>query len=721
MRKFKRWYKWVIATASFCIMTIIFYGETYAAEMQSGMAAIQIEANEQTTVVGFGGHEWWVIGYDGNGVNSSLGNMTLLSKHNDFGKTMFDNDENRNNVANSNYGGSLLQKEMEAIYQGEKSPFTKAEKTFILPRELDEVAMDQDGKADDILTGDHYVWPLSRSEFNRKLGAKVLAYGDSNWLRTSNNWKNYSNRAWVAQLSGGDYAKNTVINQEFGIRPALTLDVSSILFTSSSVDGKSLAVVGNGLQPTIPTKGTIKFTMLNKDDAPKITLAELTNGTNEMRFGFYGAATGKNQYLSVVLEQNDDVKYYGKLADCSTSDHGMAKLNLNGMPAGTYDLKIFSEQANDDLYMDVASKAVNVSLKIDADGKGTIADNAIIDGEKPMVENVVPDGIEAQLNGTIDITFHELMNTTDGIGMVSLNQQTALSKGQWIDGKTYSVPYKELKDKTIYQISISGFQDIAGNEMEPVINEYSFTAAKHMDRTLNDPSGVIVKGKFSHDVELSVKENVLHDDGTCIICDEILNQQKMGKLIVLYDITLVSGDYEGDLEVSIPVDAKYNGQIVNLVHCKNNISELRQLMIKDGYANGTFSTLSPFAVVKLPDEEVLDSGLPENHTMYVGDVKTWTPTLIGGEWTYDKEYLALSQDGENYTFKALKVGKTSVTYIIDEMPFTIEITIQEKDVVEAETPNTSDTTNSSLWIMLMMISFVGCRYLVKYHNVKYKG
>lgn len=124
------------------------------------------------------------------------------------------------------------------------------------------------------------------------------------------------------------------------------------------------------------------------------------------------------------------------------------------------------------------------------------------------------------------------------------------------------------------------------------------------DRYIADShTGVKVRGYFSQDAKLEIKKGELHSAGECGACDGIRDRQNKGELIVLYDISLVSGSYTGDVTVEIPVGKEYNGQVVTILHCKDNVVESRTLTVKDGVARGTFTSLSPFAVVKATEEE----------------------------------------------------------------------------------------------------------------------
>ena len=88
---------------------------------------------------------------------------------------------------------------------------------------------------------------------------------------------------------------------------------------------------------------------------------------------------------------------------------------------------------------------------------------------------------------------------------------------------------------------------------------------------------------------------------------------------------------------------------------------------------------------------------------------SWTPASAGGAWSYDKDYLEMTQSGGTYTFKALKAGKATATYTVDGVPFTVSITINPSTI-----PQTGDTSNQLPYLLLAMAALAGCCGLVVY-------
>ena len=340
-----------------------------------------------STKVAFAGYEWWVIGYDGNGIytTSNDKSITLISIKTQFGETayrtgsdsalsgytrydyVFNNVErtryfinNPSSMTNwtkpNEYAGSTLQQKLETI----ASQFSTKEAFLIKTRNL----------SSDELSGptvtDQKLWPLSQSEY-AKLDVNVKK--GTTWLRTPDS-KSYAARANdnYRQIQGYEVGETEYI------RPGLSLDLSSLLFVSdaSATTGKAQANTIGKLVDCSATSGTIKLTM--KDSNQQVTLSNITTDSSngKIHFSYSNATVGTNQYVSCILQDaSGNVVYYGKLADCATNSYGNAAISLMGVTDGTYSLKIFAEQANGEKYTDFCSEPISMTLTV-KESKGTI-------------------------------------------------------------------------------------------------------------------------------------------------------------------------------------------------------------------------------------------------------------------------------------------------------------------------------------------------------------
>ena len=219
-------------------------------------------------------------------------------------------------------------------------------------------------------------------------------------------------------------------------------------------------------------------------------------------------------------------------------------------------------------------------------------------------------------------------------------------------------------------------------------------------------TGVKVSGLFTSGAALEVKEMLLHAQGDCAVCDDIRARQDRGELIVLFDIALASGAYQGDLKVEIPVGGVYDGQTAIMLHCKNKVLESRTVTVSGGVAADTFSSLSPFAVVKVPSGGFAITGLPGSYTLLVGRTVSWTPVPAGGTWSYDAKLLSLTRRGDTYTFKALKEGKATATYTVAGIPYTVSITINAATI-----PQTGVAVGVLAGTLAILAALAGCGLL----------
>ena len=230
-------------------------------------------------------------------------------------------------------------------------------------------------------------------------------------------------------------------------------------------------------------------------------------------------------------------------------------------------------------------------------------------------------------------------------------------------------------------------------------------ALDYTDQTLTDPSGVRVSGLFTDGAVLEAGDKLPHLEGDCDGCDGIRERQKKGELIILFDLSLKSGKYKGELQVEIPVGETYSGQTVEILHCHEKVLESRTVTVQNGMAAGTFSSLSPYAVFKVQASAEV-TGLPESYTLMTGETVSWTPVPAGGVWSCDSDLLEMTASGDTCTFKALKEGTAAITYTVDDAAFTITLTVHSS---ASSQPNAL----SSVWLWaLLAAGLLGCTALV---------
>jgi len=194
------------------------------------------------------------------------------------------------------------------------------------------------------------------------------------WLRTP--LLDDETLACVVALAGdvGHAQKNSVYSfRDDGLRarPAFQLDRSSVFFSSAAEGGKSSAAAGSG------SFGALRKASGANGDEAKLTLTDIT------RSGFsasadssaaltpgaalpvtYGGVTPGDYVSALLCDQSGNILYHASLAPDST---GAGTWNMTlpvGLDSGSYTLKVFSEQQNEDKKTDYASAPVEIGLTV---------------------------------------------------------------------------------------------------------------------------------------------------------------------------------------------------------------------------------------------------------------------------------------------------------------------------------------------------------------------
>lgn len=224
---------------------------------------------------------------------------------------------------------------------------------------------------------DYFPW-LSTNRFSTNTayvanGGQLGSYmygvgeGDSWWLRSPG--ANNAMAAYIAEDGGEGYEGNPMNYESTAVRPAFNLNLSTVLFTSAAAGGKSIGTVGTLSAVNDYTGNEWKLTLL---DTGRNGFSANVNGQmrasasagGSVQIAYSGAQTGTNEYVSVLLcDSNGKVLYYGNIAQ--NSARGTAALNIPaGLAAGSYTLKVFSEQCNGDYMTDYASAFEDISLTV---------------------------------------------------------------------------------------------------------------------------------------------------------------------------------------------------------------------------------------------------------------------------------------------------------------------------------------------------------------------
>ena len=211
--------------------------------------------------------------------------------------------------------------------------------------------------------------------------------GDRWWLRSPGS--NNSMAAFIEEDGGDIFDGNPVNDGATAVRPAFNLDLSSVLFTSAAVGGKK----GDGKLSAVTdyTGKKWKLTLLDDSRDFDISDAKTNESGDTIAFSYSDAQIGTNEYISVVIEDNGAITYYGRILQLDGTTNGAsgtASLNLpDGVTlSGTTKLYVFNEQynggENDDTKLtDYGSQLVEVNPTVDTTAPALTAGSVTRDSE----------------------------------------------------------------------------------------------------------------------------------------------------------------------------------------------------------------------------------------------------------------------------------------------------------------------------------------------------
>ena len=356
-----------------CLTPISVFAEEVGAE---GSAAIQLGADALNKTVNtasaptvyFGqNHEnnpaaWRVIGYDGNGVASSQGDITMLAAG-AMGVIPF-----VDTILNNEYAPSNLKTAIDALAE----KLTTEENAAVKKRAL--TSGSYNGENTDCVAGgqvDNAVfWPLSTAEaFAVNNDLRALEPAHPNWVTTA--WwlrspgSNKYHLAVVSSDGSVQYSGHTILifNNHRTVRPAFNLNMNSVLFASAAVGGKP-----DGGLTEVPEYSGSEWKLTLLDSSRSFAVTEKTADAapdDTVTLNYSGATIGKNEYISVILADNNGAQYYGRVAQ-PTAASGTVEIKIpSDIAPGDYTLKVFNEQYNGDYNTDYASNFTDIALTVE--------------------------------------------------------------------------------------------------------------------------------------------------------------------------------------------------------------------------------------------------------------------------------------------------------------------------------------------------------------------
>ena len=357
-----------------CLVPTSVFAEEVGAEgsaaIQLGADAISVLSKNVNTAtaptVYFGqNHDnnpaaWRVIGYDGSGVTSAQGDITLLAAGN-MGVVKF-----ADTIANNKYAPSNLKTAIDALAK----KLTTKENAAVKKRTL--ASGSYDGENTDCVAGaqvDNAVfWPLSTAEASAVNNDLRIADKEHTKWASSYWWlRSPGSSAYVVAVVKGNGSVSCAghsLGTEIGVRPAFNLNLNSVLFASAAAGGKP-----DGFK-AVPKYTGNEWKLTIKDSSRKIyASAAKTNlkAGETLSVEYFGATNiGENEYISAMIADSaGNILYYGRVAHNNQSQSGTANVTVpSDLADGSYTLKLFSEQCNGDYKTDYAGEFRNISFTV---------------------------------------------------------------------------------------------------------------------------------------------------------------------------------------------------------------------------------------------------------------------------------------------------------------------------------------------------------------------
>ena len=355
-----------------CMMLCLTPISVFAEEVGAwGSAAIKLGADalnktvntEIAPTVYFGqNHEnnpaaWRVIGYDGNGVTSAQGDITLLAAYN-MGWSKFG--------SSAAYADSDLKTAIDALAE----KLTSKETDAVQKQTLASGSYNRENT--DCVAGaqvDNAVfWPLSTAEASAVNNDLRIAdrehqyWASSYWWLRSPGAKN-RDVASVDGFANIDHDGIDISNM-WGVRPAFKLNLNSVLFASAAVGGKP-----DGGLTEVPEYSGSEWKLTLLDSSRSFAVTEKTADAapdDTVTLNYSGATTGANEYISVIIADNNGAQHYGRVAQ-PTAESGTVEIKIpSDIAPGDYTMKVFNEQYNGDCKTDLASAFADVTLTVES-------------------------------------------------------------------------------------------------------------------------------------------------------------------------------------------------------------------------------------------------------------------------------------------------------------------------------------------------------------------
>ena len=361
-----------------CLVPITVFAAGGAKAILPGTSAQSILKIDQSRL-SFAGHEWWVIGQKTDKSNNAP-IITLLAVNNDFGDVPFrtgsavpfenarryseDNGYYANNPSDmsqwrkpNEYAGSTLQQKMVSLAEA----IPEKEQAVIRPKDITEGITGQEVKSQKL-------WAFSQED-SIYLYRNSCKYAAKWWTRSSNEVYGYG--SWTIHPDG---RSGSALNVDYdaAVRPAMELDLSSVLFISAAEHGK-VADLTTPIAEYAGDEWKLTLHDSNRDDFTAKTV--LVNGS-VLEVEYKNAKVGDNEYISAVIKDADgSISRYTRVVQLdgtTNGTRGRAAIDLTGIDMTGKTLCVFNEQFNGDHKTDYAGALREVKLTYEIDEQFTL-------------------------------------------------------------------------------------------------------------------------------------------------------------------------------------------------------------------------------------------------------------------------------------------------------------------------------------------------------------
>ena len=366
-----------------CLVPITVFAAGGAKAILPGTSAQSILKIDKSRL-SFAGHEWWVIGQKTDKSNNAP-IITLLAVNNDFGDVPFrtgsavpfenarryseDNGYYANNPSDmsqwrkpNEYAGSTLQQKMVSLAEA----IPEKEQAVIRPKDITEGITGQEVKAQKL-------WAFSQED-SIYLYRNSCKYAAKWWTRSSNEVYGYG--SWTIHPDG---RSGSALNVDYdaAVRPAMEMDLSSVLFISAAEHGK----VADLTTPIAEYAGDEWKLTLHDSDRDDFTAKTVLVNGSVLEVEYKNAKVGDNEYISAVIKDADgSISRYTRVVQLdgtTNGTRGRAAIDLTGIDMTGKTLCVFNEQFNGDHKTDYAGALREVKLTDEIDEQFTLTPGGI--------------------------------------------------------------------------------------------------------------------------------------------------------------------------------------------------------------------------------------------------------------------------------------------------------------------------------------------------------